>query len=65
MLDPPSKIKRKSPTAILEEHGGHDLILVLARNRSGVPEELTILADDLLDLEPPTAAHSYAVRELM
>ncbi len=65
VLDPPSKKKRKSPTAILEEHGGHDFILVLARNRSEVPEELTILADDIVDLEPPTAAHINAVRELL
>ncbi|MBY4606369.1 AAA family ATPase [Rhizobium sp. 9T] len=65
VLDPPSKKKPKPATAILEEHGRHELILVLARNRSEVPEELTILADDIVDLEPPTAAHINAARCLL
>ncbi|WFT84364.1 AAA family ATPase [Rhizobium leguminosarum] len=65
VLDPPSKKKPKLTTAILEEHGRHELILVLARNRSEVPEELTILADDVVDLEPPTSAHINAARCLL
>jgi ATP-dependent Zn protease len=65
VLDLPSKKKPNPATAILEEHGRHEFILVLARNRSDVPEELTILADDIVDLEPPTAAHINAVRRLL
>ncbi|WP_222350791.1 AAA family ATPase [Rhizobium leguminosarum] len=65
VLDPPSKKKPKPATAILEEHGRHEFILVLARNRSDVPEELTILADDIVDMEPPTAAHINAARCLL
>ncbi|NZD63059.1 AAA family ATPase [Rhizobium sp. WYCCWR 11290] len=65
VLDAPSKKKPKPATAILEEHGRHELILVLTRNRSEVPEELTILADDIVDLEPPTASHINAARCLL
>ncbi|MGO8236086.1 AAA family ATPase [Rhizobium ruizarguesonis] len=65
VLDPPSKKKPKLATAILGEHGRHESILMLARNRSEVPEELTILADDVVDLEPPTAAHINALRCLL
>ncbi|NKJ76915.1 AAA family ATPase [Rhizobium leguminosarum bv. viciae] len=65
VLDPPSKKKPKPATAILGEHGRHESILMLARNRSDVPEELTILADDVVDLEPPTAAHINAARRLL
>lgn len=64
VLDPLSKKKSKPATATLEDHGKHEFILVLARNRSEVPEELTILADDVVDLQPPTAAHINAVRHL-
>lgn len=65
VLDPPSKKKPKPAKVILEEHGRHDFILVLARSRYEVPEELTILADDIVDLEPPTAAHIHAARHLL
>lgn len=65
VLDLPSKKQPKPGTAILEEHGMYDSVIVLARNRSEVPEELTILADDMVDLEPPTAAHINAVRQLL
>ncbi|TAW57485.1 AAA family ATPase [Rhizobium ruizarguesonis] len=64
VLGPPWKKKPKPATAILEEHGRHEIILVLARDRSEVPEELTILADDVVELEPPTAAHINAARRL-
>jgi ATP-dependent Zn protease len=65
VLDPPSRKKPKPARAILEEHGRYDFILVLARSRYEVPEELTILADDIVDLEPPTAAHIHAARHLL
>ncbi|ANL41447.1 AAA family ATPase [Rhizobium phaseoli] len=58
-----SRKKSKSKTlSFLEEYGRFDSVLVLARNRSDLPEELAILADGVVDLEPPTADHINAAR---
>jgi cell division protease FtsH len=64
VLDTTSKKNSKPAMAILEEHGRHEFILVLARNRSEVPEELAILADSVVEFEPPTAVHINAARRL-
>lgn len=66
VLPPPLKRKPKTkPPLFLEEYGRFDFVLVLARRRSDLPEELTILADDVVDLRPPTANHINAARRLL
>ncbi|MBB2678481.1 UNVERIFIED_ORG: cell division protease FtsH [Rhizobium esperanzae] len=65
VLAPPSKKTSRPAAPILEEYGRYDFVLILARNRSEVPEELTILADDVVALAPPTTAHIHAVRRLL
>ncbi|TAY32404.1 AAA family ATPase [Rhizobium leguminosarum] len=66
VLPPPSKKKPKTKTlSFLEEYGRFDFVLVLARRRSDLPEELAILADGVVDLGPPTANHINAARRLL
>ncbi len=66
MLSPSSKKKSKTETlSFLEEYGRFDFVLILARNRSDLPEELTILADGVVDLGPPTGDHINAARRLL
>lgn len=65
VIERPSKTKFRLTTSILDILWRHELHLVLARNMSEVPEELAILADGIVNLQPPTAAHINAVRQLM
>ncbi|TBH59778.1 AAA family ATPase [Rhizobium leguminosarum] len=65
VLDPPSRKKIRTPAPVVEWQGQHDFVLVLARNRSNVPDDLKIIADDVVDLAGPTTRHIKAVRRLL
>lgn len=49
----------------LEEHGRHDVVLVLARTRDEIPYDLALTADEVIDMQRPTKRHIQAARRLL